>query len=114
MFFYGNGETLSVIVSLEMLETGKLLLMQPAAPLNPEHPRWQEWAGTLARAMETGGKLHVTLESDGSDRLGCRRCTLAEATGPARAAVAAALDFFAERAGVSYDPAKVEVIDLRG
>lgn len=114
MFFYGQSGRLNVIVSLDELGTGKLLLEQPAAPLNPEHPRWAEWASGITEAMSTGGEIKVTLDGGGSDRLGCRRCQLPDAPAPLLGTVADALDFFARRANVSYDRAKVEVIDLRG
>ncbi|HTM67729.1 MAG TPA: hypothetical protein VL426_00365 [Candidatus Binatia bacterium] len=114
MFFYGQEGRHNVIVELGMLELGRALLEQPGAPLNPEYPRWRDYAGAIAEAMRTGGKVHVTIEEKEPGRLGCQRCELPDAPERVRTAITAALDFFATLAEVTYDPAKVEVIDLRG
>ncbi|HTK04978.1 MAG TPA: hypothetical protein VL500_05305 [Candidatus Eisenbacteria bacterium] len=114
MFFYGQEHRLNVIVSLEMLGVGKALLGQPGAPFNPEYPRWQQWSGALADAMRTGGKIHVTIEEKEHGRLGCQRCQLPDAPARVQEEIGTVLDFFAARAEIAYDRAKVEVIDLRG
>lgn len=113
MFFYSQGDVFNVIASLTQLETGMLLLGQPGAPLNKEYPRWQQWAGGLSRAMETGGKIHVTVEREPARaRLFGWRGPLDSAPEPCRTEVLAALDYFAARENLTYDRSKVEVIGL--
>lgn len=115
MFFYSQGDAFNVIASVSELETGALLLGQPAAPLNPEYGRWDDYGGAVARAMETGGKIHVTVEPDGvRPPLGGWRGPLDSAPEPWRAAVADALAFFARRYRRKLDRSKVEVIGLGG
>jgi hypothetical protein len=115
MFFYSQDGAFNVIASLDELETGALLLSRHAAPLAPEYVRWDEYGAAIARAMETGGKIHVTVEPDGvRPPLDGWRGTLDGAPEPHRGAVSAALEFFGERYGLSFDRAKVEVIGLDG
>ena len=115
MFFYSQGDAYNVIASLSQLETGALLLGQPGAPLNPEYPRWRDWAAALCRAMETGGKIHVTVEREPARvRLFGWRGPLGSAPEPCRTEVIAVLDLFAAREGLTYDRSKVEVIGLDG
>lgn len=115
MFFYSKGETFNVVVSLDDLETGVLLLSQPAAPLNRDYARWDEWASGIARAMTTGGMLHVTASpAAGEPPLHGWRGALADAPDPYRARTADALAFFALRGAVGTAAATVEVIGLDG
>ncbi|HSD11957.1 MAG TPA: hypothetical protein VLC10_00215 [Patescibacteria group bacterium] len=115
MFFYTQGDAFNAIASVSELETGALLLGQPAAPLNPEYGRWDDYGGAVARAMETGGRIHVTVEPDGiRPPLGGWRGALDAAPEPWRSAVADALAFFARRYGRTLDRSKVEVIGLGG
>lgn len=115
MFFYSQGDVFNVIASLSELETGALLLGQAAAPLNPEYRRWDDYGAAIARAMETGGKIHVTVEPGaGTDAIGAWRGPLDAAPEPCRTAVGAALGSFARRYSRTLDRAKVEVIGLGG
>lgn len=115
MFFYGNGDVLSVVVSLSELETGALLLGQPAAPLNPEYARWDEWSAAIARAMETGGRIHLTVERDAvRPPLSGWQGPLIEAPEPYRTDATAALFFFSVRHSRPFDPSKVEIVGLDG
>lgn len=112
MFFYSKGATFNVVVSLDDLETGVLLLSQPAAPLNRDYARWDEWADGIARAMTTGGTLHVTASPAAEPPLRGWRGPLADAPEPHRSRVADALAFFALRGKVGAAVAIVEIIGL--
>lgn len=113
MFFYSKGETFNAVVSLDDLETGVLLLSQPAAPLNRDYARWDEWASGIARAMSTGGTLHVTASPvAGEPPLHGWRGALADAPEPYRSRGAAALAFFALRGRVGDAAANVEIIGV--
>ncbi len=114
MFFYSQGDVFNVVAGLSELESGALLLGQPGSPFNPGYRRWADYAEAVARAMETGGKIHVTIDDAGANAVGAWRGPLDAAPEPCRGAVSAALDFFARRAGRGFDRAKVEVIGLGG
>lgn len=115
MFFYSQGDAFNVVASLSELETGALLLGQAAAPLNPAYRRWDDYGSAIARAVETGGKIHVTVEpGDDAHAVGAWRGPLDEAPEPCRAAITATLGFFARRGGQKLDRKSVEVIGLGG
>lgn len=115
MFFYSKGDTFNAVPALDELETGVLLLSQPAAPFNRDYARWDEWASAIARAMTTGGTLHVTVSpASGEPPLRGWRGPLARAPEPYRSRVADALAFFARRGRVDAAAATVEVIGLDG
>jgi hypothetical protein len=111
VFMYGDGKTLNIIAPLSELETAILLLGNPGAFLNKEMRRWEEYGGTVAEVMRTGGTLHLTVAAgDAGAPQAPWRGPLANAAPPLRTRASAALDFFAGRYGVSCDPHKVDVI----
>ena len=116
MFFYVQNGIANIIVSLSLLETAKALLGQAATPLHHDFPRWNQYGKAISRAMEDGGKIHVTIERESGRRppLNGWRGPLDAAPEPHRTDVIASLDFFAARHGCTYDRATVELIGLDG